>query len=77
VFYDTKIIIKANIKDYNFNETGIKYMSKMKGLDPYLLDLLAVNFLELAIDNGLTKKDVLDHFKNNYELVLKEKESRK
>jgi hypothetical protein len=77
VFYDTKIIIKANIKDYNFNESGIKYMSKMKGLDPYLLDLLAVNFLELAIDNGLTKKDVLDHFKNNYELVLKEKESRK
>lgn len=77
MFYDTKIIIKANIKDYNFNETGIKYMSKMKGLDPYLLDLLAVNFLELAIDNGLTKKDVLDHFKNNYELVLKEKESRK
>ena len=77
MFYDTKIIIKANIKDYNFNETGIKYMSKMKGLDPYLLDLLAVNFLELAIDNRLTKKDVLDHFKNNYELVLKEKESRK
>lgn len=77
MFYDTKIIIKANIKDYNFNETGIKYMSKMKGLDPYLLDLLAVNFLELAIDNGLTKKYVLDHFKNNYELVLKEKESRK
>jgi hypothetical protein len=77
VFYDTKIIIKANIKDYNFNESGIKYMSKMKGLDPYLLDLLAVNFLELAIDNGLTKKDVLDHFKVNYELVLKEKESRK
>lgn len=77
MFYDTKIIIKANIKDYNFNESGIRYMSKMKGLDPYLLDLLAVNFLELAIDNGLTKKDVLDHFKNNYELVLKEKESRK
>lgn len=77
MFYDTKIIIKANIKDYNFNESGIKYMSKMKGLDLYLLDLLAVNFLELAIDNGLTKKDVLDHFKNNYELVLKEKESRK
>lgn len=77
MFYDTKIIIKANIKDYNFNESGIEYMSKMKGLDPYLLDLLAVNFLELAIDNGLTKKDVLDHFKNNYELVLKEKESRK
>ena len=77
MFYDTKIIIKANIKDYNFNESGIKYMRKMKGLDPYLLDLLAVNFLELAIDNGLTKKDVLDHFKNNYELVLKEKESRK
>lgn len=77
MFYDTKIIIKANIKDYNFNESGIKYMSKMKGSDAYLLDLLAVNFLELAIDNGLTKKDVLDHFKNNYELVLKEKESRK
>ena len=77
MFYDTKIIIKANIKDYNFNESGIKYMSKMKGLDPYLLDLLAANFLELAIDNGLSKKDVLDHFKNNYELMLKEKESRK
>lgn len=77
MFYDTKIIIKANIKDYNFNEDGIKYMSKMKGLDPYLLDLLAANFLELAIDNGLTKKDVLDHIKNNYELMLKEKESRK
>lgn len=77
MFYDTKIIIKANIKDYNFNDSGIKYMSKMKGSDAYLLDLLAVNFLELAIDNGLTKKDVLDHFKNNYELVLKEKESRK
>ena len=77
MFYDTKIIIKANIKDYNFNESGIKYTSKMKGLDPYLLDLLAANFLELAIDNGLTKKDVLDHIKNNYELILKEKESRK
>ena len=77
MFYDTKIIIKANIKDYNFNESGIKYTSKMKGLDPYLMDLLAANFLELAIDNGLTKKDVLDHIKNNYELMLKEKESRK
>lgn len=77
MFYDTKIIIKANIKDYNFNGSGIKYMSKMKGLDPYLLDLLAANFLELAIDNGLSKKDVLDHIKNNYELMLKEKESRK
>ena len=77
MFYDTKIIIKANIKDYNFNESGIKYTSKMKGLDPYLLDLLAAHFLELAIDNGLTKKDVLDHIKNNYELILKEKESRK
>ena len=77
MFYDTKIIIKANIKDYNFNESGIKYTSKMKGLDPYLLDLLAANFLELAIDNGLKKKDVLDHIKNNYELMLKEKESRK
>ena len=77
MFYDTKIIIKANIKDYNFNESGIKYTSKMKGLEPYLLDLLAANFLELAIDNGLTKKDVLDHIKNNYELMLKEKESRK
>ena len=77
MFYDTKIIIKANIKDYNFNGSGIKYTSKMKGVDPYLLDLLAVNFLELAIDNGLSKKDVLDHFKNNYELMLKEKESRK
>lgn len=77
MFYDTKIIIKANIKDYNFNETGIKYMSKMKGSDAYILDLLAVNFLDIAIDNGLSKKDVLDHFKNNYELVLKEKESRK
>ena len=50
MFYDTKIIIKANIKDYNFNEDGIKYMSKMKGFDPYLLDLLAANFLELAIE---------------------------
>lgn len=77
MFYDTKIIIKANIKDYNFNESGIKYTSKMKGLDPYLLDLLVANFLELAIDNGLSKKDVLDHIKNNYELMLKEKESRK
>lgn len=77
MFYDTKIIIKANIKDYNFNENGIKYMSKMKGSDVYILDLLAVNFLDIAIDNGLSKKDVLDHFKNNYELVLKEKESRK
>ena len=77
MFYDTKIIIKANIKDYNFNESGIKYTSKMKGLDPYLMDLSAANFLELAIDNGLTKKDVLDHIKNNYELMLKEKESRK
>ena len=77
MFYDTKIIIKANIKDYNFNESGIKYMSKMKGFEPYLLDLLAANFLELAIDNGLTKKDVLDHFKKNYELMLEEKESRK
>jgi hypothetical protein len=77
VFYDTKIIIKANIKDYNFNDSGIKYMSKMKGSDAYILDLLAVNFLDIAIDNGLSKKDVLDHFKNNYELVLKEKESRK
>ena len=52
-------------------------MSKMKGFEPYLLDLLAANFLELAIDNGLSKKDVLDHIKNNYELMLKEKESRK
>lgn len=77
MFYDTKIVIKANIKDYNFDGAGIKYMSKMKGLDPYLLDLLAVNFLELAIDNGLSKKDVLDHFKKNYELMLEEKESRK
>ena len=77
MFYDTKIIIKANIKDYNFNEDGIKYMRKMKGFEPYLLDLLAANFLELAIYNGLTKKDVLDHIKNNYELILKEKESRK
>ena len=77
MFYDTKIIIKANIKDYNFNDSGIKYMSKMKGSDAYILDLLAVNFLDIAIDNGLSKKDVLDHFKNNYELVLKEKESRK
>ena len=77
MFYDTKIIIKANIKDYNFNESGIKYTSKMKGLDPYLLDLLAANFLELAIDNGLSKKDVLAHFKKNYELMLEEKESRK
>ena len=77
MFYDTKIIIKANIKDYNFDGDGIKYMSKMKGFDPYLLDLLAANFLELAIDIGLSKKDVLDHIKNNYELMLKEKESRK
>lgn len=77
MFYDTKIIIKANIKDYNFNESGIKYTSKMKGFEPYLLDLLTANFLELAIDNGLSKKDVLDHIKNNYELMLKEKESRK
>lgn len=76
MFYDTKIIIKANIKDYNFDGDGIKYMVKTKGFDPYLLDLLAVNFLELAIDCGLSKKDVVEHFKNNYELVLKEKKRR-
>lgn len=77
MFYDTKIVIKAKLKDYNMDGEGITFSGKMTGYPPYLLDLLTATFLDLAIDCGLSKKDVLEHLKNNYESVLKEKESRK
>lgn len=73
MFYDTKVIIKGKGKNYDESADGLEFKVKTEGDECFIFDMITATLISLAIEYDITKKELVDHIRRNYEVISKER----